>query len=256
MNAQLVEDCASAILYEGYRLYPPKAIVPLNRQRFNFGVVVPREAPVGAGTSELEAQCLVYTSEAATLDVRVRFLLLTRRQVDEVIERVVSVQASIARAGRPVWRPFSWPALDTDGRATHAVAGVVEVCAERVAPHGLFKITVRVMNTTPLRVGVSLTRAELLEQSFVSTHALIHVPGGDFLSLVDPPQGIERLAAECRSSGLWPVLVGESDARDAMLASPIILYDYPRVAPDGVDFGGSNLDRAYVVMPRAASRPR
>ena len=51
--------------------------------------------------------------------------------------------------------------------------------------------------------------------------------------LVDRPGGRFREAsAGCRNVGLWPVLVGEEGSRSAMLAAPIILYDYPRVAPE------------------------
>jgi hypothetical protein len=40
------------------------------------------------------------------------------------------------------------------------------------------------------------------------------------------------------------VLAGEASDRDAMLASPIILYDYPQVAPEsaGDFFDGTEID--------------
>ena len=51
-------------------------------------------------------------------------------------------------------------------------------------------------------------------------------------------------AAECRNVGTWPVLVGEDGARDTMLSSPIILYDYPRIAPESAGdlFDGTEID--------------
>ena len=40
------------------------------------------------------------------------------------------------------------------------------------------------------------------------------------------------LAEECRNIGVWPVLVGEEGERHTMLASPIIIYDHPKIAPE------------------------
>ena len=43
VNGRLVDEIANAVLYEGYILYPYRASALKNRQRFNFGVVAPRE---------------------------------------------------------------------------------------------------------------------------------------------------------------------------------------------------------------------
>ena len=50
--------------------------------------------------------------------------------------------------------------------------------------------------------------------------------------MIDPPEPWREIAAGCRNVGTWPVLVGEPGARDTMLSSPIILYDYPQIAPE------------------------
>jgi hydrogenase maturation protease len=44
--------------------------------------------------------------------------------------------------------------------------------------------------------------------------------------------------------GTWPVLVGEAGARDLLLSSPIILYDYPEIASEspGDLFDGTEID--------------
>ena len=42
MNTKLVEDIASAVLYEGYLLYPYRASAIKNKRRWNFGVLYPR----------------------------------------------------------------------------------------------------------------------------------------------------------------------------------------------------------------------
>jgi hydrogenase maturation protease len=42
----------------------------------------------------------------------------------------------------------------------------------------------------------------------------------------------------------WPVLVGNEGDLDAVLSSPIILYDYPQIAPEspGSLFDGTEID--------------
>src|SRR6185503_4390183 len=51
-------------------------------------------------------------------------------------------------------------------------------------------------------------------------------------------------AAQCDNQGTWPVLVGGEGDRDMLLSSPIILYDYPRIAPEspGDLFDGCEID--------------
>ena len=52
------------------------------------------------------------------------------------------------------------------------------------------------------------------------------------------------LAAQCQNVGAWPVLVGDPGERDTLLASPIILYDYPQIAPESAGdlFDGTEID--------------
>jgi hydrogenase maturation protease len=52
------------------------------------------------------------------------------------------------------------------------------------------------------------------------------------------------MAKECRNDRTWPVLVGNEGEYNAMLSSPIILYDYPQIAPEspGPLFDGTEID--------------
>jgi hypothetical protein len=98
-----------------------------------------------------------------------------------------------------------------------------------------------VANTTPWPGGI---REEALAQALCSTHAVIRVRGAELVSLTDPPARLADEAAACRNEGAWPVLVGEPGERHTMLCSPIILEDYPRIAPEspGDLFDGGEID--------------
>jgi hypothetical protein len=75
-------------------------------------------------------------------------------------------------------------------------------------------------------------------------HSILHLAGGAFVSSIDPPEDFRAAVAECCNLGAWPVLVGDDAKRDTVLAAPIILYDYPQIAPEspGDLFDGTEID--------------
>ncbi len=141
------------------------------------------------------------------------------------------------------------PVRDRDGRivaafirTSHGIAGAIEAKAQRLAPD-LWKLTLRIANVTPLADADRSERAAAQLRAFASTHAILTVEGGAFITLLDPPDDLREAAAQCENVGAFPVLVGGEDDR-AMLASPIILYDHPAIAPEspGDLFDGAEID--------------
>jgi hydrogenase maturation protease len=128
-------------------------------------------------------------------------------------------------------------------RTQEAVTGAVEVTAEPFGD-GVCKLTARILNTTLLADAPERSRDEALLRSLVSTHTILRARAGEFVSLLDPPEALREAAASCRNVGTWPVLVGEEGERDCLLSSPIILYDYPQIAPEsaGELFDGTEID--------------
>jgi hypothetical protein len=126
-------------------------------------------------------------------------------------------------------------------REQQCVAGVIEVSATSLAA-GLARLSVRVTNQT--RIAGPMNRDAALLRALVSTHTILGVRGGDFVSLLDPPASCREAAAACRNVGTWPVLVGEEGQTDTLLSSPIILYDYPELAPEspGNFFDATEID--------------
>jgi hydrogenase maturation protease len=128
-------------------------------------------------------------------------------------------------------------------RERETLSGSVEIDLKECRG-GLIKATVRLRNLTTDESSRHESRADALMHSFVSAHTILGAESGQFVSLLDPPQSFRDLAAECANLGTWPVLVGEDGARDVMLSSPIILYDYPQIAPEspGSLFDGTEID--------------
>jgi hypothetical protein len=121
------------------------------------------------------------------------------------------------------------------------VAGGIRV-ETRQLEKGVFKVSIDVEN----RAGVAApaTRDDALLASLISTHLVIIAERGELVSLLDPPPELRAAAEGCRNAGVFPVLSGEQGDHDVMLASPIILYDYPRIAPESAGdlFDGTEID--------------
>jgi hypothetical protein len=227
MNFDAAEALTRAVLYEGYVLYPYRPTSLKNRQRWSFGGLVP--PPAGeraAGPSVMQMQCLAAGADAA-VSVRVRFLHLVSGQnlagegTEEAVEREVCIPETKLKGLEDSTQrlDFSFEPIRREGGAQEVV-GVVEVRAESLG--GVRRVTVRVENTSrPGRLGV-----------LASTHIVIGVSAGTLISATDPPKTLLAEAASCKNEGCWPVLLGREGSGELMLASPIILYDYPKVAPD------------------------
>ncbi len=120
---------------------------------------------------------------------------------------------------------------------------MIEIAAKRLK-EGVFKLRTRISNISRIEDLGAVTREEALARSLVSAHTILEVREGEFVSLIDPLEEHRVFAQTCQNVGTWPVLVGNEGQRDTMLSSPIILYDYPEIAPEspGDLFDGAEID--------------
>jgi hypothetical protein len=96
-------------------------------------------------------------------------------------------------------------------------------------------------------------RSVALRHSLVAAHSLLGIDQGVFLSLLDPPEWAKPAVEACQNLHTWPVLIGEEGRRDAMLSSPIILYDHPTIAPEspGDLFDATEIDEILTLRTMA-----
>lgn len=176
--------------------------------------------------------------------------------LQEGMEREVRVQnlALNDLLAGPQRVAIEFPAARTVEHSSHAVGteiireqkaliGAFLLTAEPIDTH-IFKLRVEIENTTPETGAVTIRRDAVLGQTFVSTHTILQVQQGSFLSLLEPPEESQVYARDCQNLHTWPVLVGNEGERNTMLSSPIILYDYPQIAPEspGPLFDGGEID--------------
>ena len=258
MNLAQVDQIAKAVLYEGYMLYPYRPSSVKNRQRFNFGVLYPQaysEAQIGEDACSMRIECLISGNADATIELRLRFLQLKKRTAQaldsslppdwqEVEEREIALAPLRVEVlcSEPLRHSFSFPENNTAVPATFAVCGKIDITAAKIH-HDVYRVTVLARNTTEISLPDG-DRDLALMHSLVSTHVILGAQGGEFVSLLDPPEQLRALAGQCKNAGAWPVLVGDPGQRDTMLASPIILYDYPQIAPESAGdlFDGTEID--------------
>jgi hypothetical protein len=267
MNFDAVEKIAAAILYEGYILYPYRPTAIKNRQRWNFGTLYPRvyaQAQRPEGPFRLVAECIVEAGAEASLDIKISFLQLLRQPPepaltdpslawDEAVERtsehcnlrvkdlaIVADHKFIAEnnlSSRPERSLVAGPAVHSNPQIELTVSA-------RTLPEGAYKLHLEMQNTSSLPSGAAAKRDEALPLSLVSAHLLLGITGGQFVSLLDPADAHRSAVATCSSIGVFPVLAGEEPDRSIMFCSPIILYDYPKIAPEseGDFFDGTEMD--------------
>lgn len=227
--SQSVEKIANAILYEGYLLYPYRKSALKNQQRFNFGLLEPNDF--------FQTQVLV-KGNIEKLKINVRFLQTQLRQTintegnnvdklelddkifetwEEVIERNIETETTCS---------FSFEETSKEEilagrkakfvRSNKRISGLIEVEKE-VIRENLNHLTVKIHNQSA-------------DEKFISTHIILSAENAEFISLLEFDEEFEKDVKALKQRSLFPVLV----EKNVMLASPIILYDFPQVAPESV----------------------
>jgi hypothetical protein len=241
------------------------------------------EASGGSDPWMMRTECLVAEQgdQDALLDIHVRFLHLLLRSVAQPTATLPSHAPTDAihtnewgLAGRVIQEPgeegierevsgaglslhdlvahprtieITFPGQRITEHATvleqRPIVGSIQLSAEKV-DEGLFKLRVQIENATPDTGVLADRHNEALLQSFVSSHTILQVRQGQFVSLLEPPDALQAAAQGCQNIRTWPVLVGAAGAADTLLSSPIILYDYPQIAPEspGSLFDGTEID--------------
>jgi hypothetical protein len=137
-------------------------------------------------------------------------------------------------------------------RSSEPVEGEIALSATRL-DGALVRLRVEIENLSPTLDADA--RADSRARAFLSTHLILGARGGAFVSLIDPPERYREAARGCAGEGLWPTLVGAPGRRNEMLASPIILSDYPQVAPESRNafFDGAEIDELLTLRVRTLS---
>jgi hypothetical protein len=224
-----LEALLESLLWEGYALYPYTPGATKNATPTPFGIVYP---PVYAATlastfDHLELRCIVEAPADAVLSAEVRFLEASGER-HQAQERRVELPGAMAGAlaGRPAFKEASVGRL--------AVGLALESLPK---PGGdEYEVVLRVDNRTLVSSG--LDRAGALTRSLISTHPVLRVAGGRFVSALERP---------CGAVNTFPVLA--ADDCSVMLGAAIVLPDHPRLAPESLGglFDSTEIEEALLL---------
>jgi hypothetical protein len=263
-----VEALIEAVLYDGHLVWPYRPSPPGSLRRSPFRGLYPAGYHSASPQEErpnLICQCLVEGARPREISIELRFLHQVHRQVlqrmgeqerpvdelraggelfltwDEAVERRSTLPpTSLGElAATPLVRRLAFPGgaereairgargerVGTLHRSWESLAATVRLAAQPVR-RGVFRLSAEVTNHTDWE---GLERAGAHRHTLLSAHLLLTAHGARFVSTSDPPRRLARAAAGCRNQGVWPVLVGDPRARDRVLASPILLEDFPRI---------------------------
>ncbi len=211
-----LDDLVTTLLYEGYALYPYTPGTAKNATPTPFGIVYPPRYAGGSTYDHLRLECRL--GAQGEVSAEVRFLQPTGER-HRAAERRIELD-------HPGQHDFHFDGLRA--RATLRIDGD----AVRVCVHNLTE------------VAAGLGRADALASSLISTHVVVRVRGGRFLS---------PLESGCTSINTYPVLATSAD--DAVLGAAIILPDHPQLAraSQGSLFDGTEIEEALLLHVQALS---
>lgn len=232
-----LREVADAVLYEGFLLFPYGKNTLKNRMPFQFGVIMPQGYADAGEPAFVRAEFVL--CENARVDGVLRFLQI----LEEPVEREVPFSFSPEGAGAEI--PFNVDSL----------RGEIALSAQ--ADGSCTRVTLDVRNLSVTTPGA--TRNEALHNAFVSAHVVLEASAPVFASLLDPPDEATAAASHCSNERVFPVLVGEGGAGSqrsrALLISPIILYDFPRIASASKahTFDGTEIDELLMLSVASLS---
>lgn len=224
----ILNELVHTLLYQGYSLSTFQEKAPGGRSPTPFGVLYPeRYCPPNTNLHHhMQTALIVKGTPAMRLSVRVRFLQVEKPGA--AVEREISprdITVENLLQARATCYFVSSPASPADLRG--------RVVLQAFPVEGMqngFRIVVVVENCTIPDETAPVTAEMVLRQAFVSTHTILRIRDGQFVSNQNPGPEWEEAVKECINEGTFPILIGEDNR--IMFSSPVILYDHPRLNGD------------------------
>jgi hypothetical protein len=244
-----VEELAKSLLYEGYALYPYTTTNAKNSTPTPFGIVYPPKYAERLATTydHLQIQCVLEYEPDATLEGIVMFLVPSGQDYRAGEQRVTIDYTPVEFfVKEPAVIPF-----EVGDATVGIIRGTVRMNVD-VLSSGAARVTLRVDNQTevPSELVGELDRGRALLYSLISTHPMLRVRGGKFVS---PLENKDPRIAGCKNINSWPVLATEED--DAVLGAAIMLPEHPQIAPESKVnfFDNTEIEEALILHAQTLS---
>lgn len=243
--ADRLEQLLDSLLYEGYVLYPYTATATKNSTPTPFGIAYPPRyaAALASALDHVEMRCILLAAPTARISAEVRFLAATGVRHEALAQHLVVPDIDARRLLAASAGEDQPPQLHADvGPAGRSTLRVAVMLSAHALQDGALELVLRVENRTHCADG--LDRGAALCSSLISTHPLMRVDGGRFVSPLERPSA---------SVNTFPVLASDDD--DVVLGAAIVLPDHPRIAPEsrvGM-FDSTEIEEALLLHVKALS---
>ena len=217
----MIDELVTSLLHEGYALYPYTPGATKNAMPTPFGIVYPPAyaAECAGAFDHVRLECVAEPAGDATLTATLRYLEPSGER-HQAVERRVAVG------------PVSGGERDTTG----FTGGRITLRVSDAGGDGRSVVRCCVHSTVDFASG--LDRRAALAHSLISTHIVVRISGGRFISPLESGHD---------SVNIWPVLATPND--DTVLGAAIILPDHPQIAPQsrGSLFDNTEIEEALVL---------
>jgi hypothetical protein len=225
----MIDELVTSLLYEGYALYPYTPGATKNATPTPFGILYPPAyaAECAGAFDHARLECVAEPAPGAPVTVTavLRYLEASGER-HEAVERLVAV-GPVSRGGR---------------ETTQFSSGRVTLRMTEPGDDGRALVRCCVHNTVEVPPG--LDRGAALGHSLISTHVVVRVSAGRFVSPLETGHD---------SVNIWPVLATPND--DTVLGAAIVLPDHPQIARQshGNLFDNTEIEEALVLHVHALS---
>jgi len=236
----LLEPLVDTLLYEGYALYPYTPGAAKNSTPTPFGIAYPPAYAAQLATTfdHLRVDCLLEARAGARLTADVRFLAASGPRHQAQAQHAALPAATVEDlAAVELSREFSFVTED----------GPLDVRLRMSASPlhaGRTRVIFWIENRTPVEPG--LDRRGALRHALLSTHPILRVEGGRFISPLDAGPAYA-------SVNTFPVLASPAD--DVLLGAAIMLPDHPQIAGEskGSLFDSTEIEEALLLHVQVLS---
>ncbi len=243
-----IEQLVDSLLYEGYALHPYTPGATKNATPTPHGIVYP---PAYAARNPwakdmLRAEVVLEHGAAATVAASVRFLQASGDRHQGVARSLELPAARVEQLAEGV------PAREFSFAGERELCGRVRMRAERLGD-GRARIRLCIHNTTEVADDGDVERPVALLASLLSTHVVLRVEGGRFISPLEDEGPNAAAVAACENVNTWPVLASPED--DVVLGASMFLPDHPRIAPESLGslFDSTEIEEALLLHVQTLS---
>ncbi|CAN5443931.1 hypothetical protein BH10ACT11_BH10ACT11_07000 [soil metagenome] len=198
-------------------------------------------------------ECVGLAGAEAKLRGTVRFLQVAGERHEGVERRIELPAISIRSLVEGEGMEFAYEGEERIEGKARLSASQIDMVGENEMQ--AFKVTLTIENTKAIDAdgAASMDRGQALRRSLLSTHLVVEITEGRFVTPLENEGGLGAAVQECMSENIWACLGGKDD--EAVLGAPIVLPDHASMAPQSLGnlFDNTEIEEALLLHVQVLS---